>query len=98
MDRKLVSSGLYEALEDADIEFRWRKKGPFRKVDRIRRAPDWEAHAWMRAVGPALDTSWHVVECGWCGDDFVTNKPAQECCSNACGGFLWRFRKRRQST
>jgi hypothetical protein len=40
-DRKVVASGVYDVLEAADREFRRRRRGVFRKVDRIKQQPGW---------------------------------------------------------
>lgn len=41
MDRKIVAAGLYEGLARADLDYRRKQRGTFRKVDRIKRAPGW---------------------------------------------------------
>lgn len=97
-DEKIVASGLLDALEAADIEFRYLMPEIFAKVDALKADPDWKPADYARG---ATRRAPRVSECRWCGDDFIdkTNRsrPARACCSQSCHqswrGFLRRRKK-----
>lgn len=69
VDRKVVASGLFEALELADRELRERMRPEFRKVDRIKSRPGWTPFAtFERKSGPCPTcgaNDWKIDKRGW---------------------------------
>lgn len=98
MDRKIVASGIREALENADIEFRYQLPDVFKKVDRLLGNPNRHRVPWRDVE--ITDAMFKVAECGWCGDPFAASHYRgtwTECCSTLCARRLRKFRKRRAS-
>lgn len=96
IDEKIVASGLLDALENADIELRYRMPELFARVDALKATPGWRPtqQATFRA------TFLRTTECGWCGDEFVdVTKGRQRCCSHECSRSfrMWTTRRKREN-
>jgi hypothetical protein len=97
MDSKLVASGIYDALGDADVDLRARMPDVFAKVDTIKATPEWYPFRLVHGVGADPET-YVVAECRWCGDPFVQSRhdhKTPRCCSGSCAQRLAAFNRRR---
>lgn len=100
MDRKLVASGPLDALEDASVDLRARMPDVFAKVDAIKNASGWTPFSAHSIVHGPTDSSYRMVECAWCGDDFVAmfrHGRFPQCCQPTCTGryHAWKVRRAR---
>lgn len=89
MDPQVVADGLFYILQATSRDLRARHPDLFREVDRIKAQPGWTPFVTTDVLLPdhAL-----IVECLWCGDNFITRKAkCAVCCSQQCAGALRKF-------
>ena len=95
MDRRWIASGIFDALEQADIELRVSHKRLFKKVDKIKSRPDWVpfANQWEQPVG---GKNLRIADCPACGRRFVSERQLGKwaaTCSQTCQQAVRRWRR-----